>query len=67
PEALEHLPRPRNLTNSPYFAALTDERILRAILDGVPGTAMPAWRDTIGADDAWALVAQIRRLAGDRP
>ncbi len=66
PEAREHLPRPRNLTNTPYFAALPDRRILRAILDGVPGTAMPAWRDTLDAKEAWFLVATVRRLAGGR-
>ncbi len=67
PEALEYLPRPRNLTNTPYFASLDDGRILRTILDGVPGTAMPAWRDALSGDDGWTLVEKVRRLAGGVP
>jgi len=67
PDAARYLPRPRNLTNTPYFAALDDARILRAILDGVPGTGMPAWRGKLDATRAWALVAKVRRLSGGRP
>lgn len=67
PEALEHLPRPRNLTNRAYLGALDDERILRAILEGVPGTAMSPWRDTLSGEDGWALVEKVRRLAGGGP
>ncbi|MFO7982684.1 MAG: c-type cytochrome [Desulfuromonadales bacterium] len=64
PEAPDHLPQPRNLTNTPYFATVEDERILQSILDGVPGTAMPAWRTKIRTVDAWALVEKVRQLSG---
>lgn len=64
PEHLSHLPRPRNLTNRPYFAVVSDERIARAIVDGVPGTAMPAFRQHLDGKETWALVAKVRALAG---
>jgi len=67
PDAAGLLPRPRNLTNQPYLASLQDVRILRAILDGVPGTAMPAWREELSPDEAWALVDKIRVLSGGQP
>jgi mono/diheme cytochrome c family protein len=60
PDALDHLPRPRNLRNQPYFAAVADRRIARAVHDGVPGTAMPAFRDHLEARDIWSLVGKIR-------
>ncbi len=40
PAYLKYLPRPRDLTNFPYFGSLTDERIAIAIAYGVPGTGM---------------------------
>lgn len=66
PEALEHLPRPRNLTNQLYFAALNDQRILRVLADGVPGTAMPAFRGKLDTGTLWGLVDQVRTFAGGR-
>lgn len=66
PEHLKHLPRPRNLTNPPYFASLKDERIVRAIADGIPGTAMPSFRDQLSAEELWGLVGKVRRLSGGR-
>jgi mono/diheme cytochrome c family protein len=66
PEHLQHLPRPRNLTNRPYFAALSDERIARAIADGVPGTAMPAFRERLKSEELWALVGKVRTFSEER-
>jgi mono/diheme cytochrome c family protein len=63
PEHLRHLPRPRNLTNHPYFAALSDERIARSITDGVPGTAMPAFRQQLKSGELWALVEKVRSFS----
>jgi mono/diheme cytochrome c family protein len=37
------------------------------IANGVPGTAMPAWKDSIAADDRWRLVAFIKGFAEDGP
>ena len=67
PEYLGYLPRPRNLTNTPYFSARSDEQIARAIADGVPGTAMPAFRDHLKPQQLWDLVARVRALSGGVP
>jgi cbb3-type cytochrome oxidase cytochrome c subunit len=66
PEHLQHLPRPRNLTNHPYFTALSDERIARAIADGVPGTAMPAFRQTLKSEEFWKMVEKVRTFSEGR-
>lgn len=63
PDHLSHLPRPRNLTNALYFADLDDKRIARTILDGIAGTAMPAFRDALDARELWALVVSVRNLS----
>jgi mono/diheme cytochrome c family protein/cbb3-type cytochrome oxidase cytochrome c subunit len=65
PEALTHLPRPRNLTNRPYFSAIDDQRILRTLLDGVSGTAMPAFDSRLGTSELWALVEKVRTFTRD--
>lgn len=62
-ESLNHLPRPRNLTNSRYFTTLSDERIASAIHAGIPGTAMPAHAELLSANELWGLVEKVRRLS----
>lgn len=62
PEALSHLPRPRNLTNRPYFAGIDDQRIFRTLAEGVPGTAMPAFRGSFNNGELWALVQKVRNF-----
>lgn len=66
PEYLQHLPRPRNLTNRPYFAAVDDERIVRTIADGIPGTAMPAFRHVLKSAELWSLVTKVRGFSEER-
>ena len=63
PEALEYLPRPRNLTNTPYFNSLDNERIARTIAYGLAGTAMPALGQSLSAGEIWGLVDKIRDLS----
>lgn len=63
PEYLDYLPRPRNLTNRLYFAAVPDNRIARAIADGIPGTDMPAFRKKLTAMQLWLLVKKVRHLS----
>lgn len=65
-EALSHLPRPRNLTNRAYFAAIDDQRIVRTLAEGIPGTAMPAFRTSLDSDKLWALVKKVRTFTEDR-
>jgi len=64
PEYLKYLPRPRDLTNGPFFRSITDDRIARAISDGVPGTGMGPFRDKISPETIWSLVNRIRELSG---
>lgn len=64
PEYLRHLPRPRNLTNKSYFAAIPDARLAMTIRDGVPGTAMPAFGPRLAAAELWELVDKVRNLSG---
>ncbi|MCF6178381.1 MAG: c-type cytochrome [Geopsychrobacter sp.] len=63
PEALRHKPMPRNLTNKRYFGRLSDQEIARILFDGVPGTAMPAFRDQLTSQEIWGLVGKIRTLS----
>ncbi len=63
PEYLRHLPRPRNLTNRPYFDAIEDQRIARTIADGVPGTAMPAFRREMENEVLWGMVEKVRTFS----
>lgn len=64
PEYLKYLPRPRDLTNRPYFGSLTDDRIAMAIFHGVPGTGMSPFDGKISAETVWSLVAKIREFSG---
>lgn len=63
PEYLKHLPRPRDLTNQPYFQAIKDERIALAISYGIPGTAMPSLAEKISPESIWSLIQKIRGLS----
>lgn len=67
PEYLQHRPRPRNLTNRPYFAAVDDQRIARSIAGGIPGSAMPTFRQTLKNEEIWALVTKVRGFSETRP
>ncbi|MGB9698227.1 MAG: c-type cytochrome [Thermodesulfobacteriota bacterium] len=60
----QYLPRPRDLTNAPYFQSLDDERIARAIFFGIPGTAMGPYSQKLSAAELWSLVKKIRDLSG---
>lgn len=64
PEALKFQPRPRNLRNHRYFEALPDQRIVRAIHDGIPGTAMPAFGDHLSDVALWSLASKVRAFSG---
>ena len=66
PEYLKHLPRPRDLTNRPYFNWLTDERIASAISYGIPGTGMRPFADKIPSASIWGLVNTIREFSSVR-
>ena len=66
PQYLKYLPRPRDLTNRPYFMMLSDERIALAIFYGVPGTGMSPFGEKISREAIWSLVTKIRELSSSQ-
>jgi mono/diheme cytochrome c family protein len=70
PAAATMLPRPRAFTaglyqirTTPSGALPTDENILRMIDEGMPGTAMPAWRDQLSAEQRSELVQYLKSFS----
>ena len=66
PAYLKYLPRPRDLTNYPYFRSLTDERIAIAITYGIPGTDMRPFVNNLRPESIWGLVSLVRNLSSER-
>jgi mono/diheme cytochrome c family protein len=61
--ALDILPRPRNLLNWDFVNKASDRRLFEAILYGVQGTAMPPWIDYgLSKEDVGDIVNYIRSL-----
>lgn len=54
-------PHPRDLTDPRQMAGMTPERLRKAILEGLPGTGMPAWRAVLEEAEIEALVTYIDR------
>jgi mono/diheme cytochrome c family protein/cbb3-type cytochrome oxidase cytochrome c subunit len=63
PDYLKYLPKPRSLRNILLFASISDDRIARSVYDGVPGTAMPAFRGKIRSPDLWVFVRKVRTFS----
>jgi cytochrome c2/cytochrome c553 len=66
PDHLKYLPRPRDLTNYPYFRSLTDERIAIAITYGIPGTDMRPFSENLQPGSIWSLVSLVRKFSSER-
>lgn len=70
PAAGTMLPRPRDFTSGLYQirstasgALPTDEDLAHVIDQGMPGTAMPGWRDNLSADDRSAVIEYIKSFS----
>ena len=70
PGATTMMPRPRDFTtgryqirSTPSGGMPTDEDLTRIILDGMPGTAMPGWRDHFGEREVQELVAHLKTFS----
>ena len=70
PGSTAMLPRPRNFTTGRYQirstqsgALPTDADLLGVILDGMPGTAMPGWRDRFSDGELRDLVAYLKTFS----
>ncbi|QPJ66741.1 MAG: c-type cytochrome [Candidatus Nitrohelix vancouverensis] len=46
--------------STPTGSLPRDEDLYRTIINGVPGTSMPAWGDALSPEDTWALVDMIK-------
>lgn len=58
-------PRPADLTD-PHIPYHFDGELFWWISKGIPGSAMPAWEQTLSEEDRWALVHYIRTLRAVR-
>ncbi len=57
---------PRDFTNAAWKGSVTPARVYRSIRDGLPGTAMPAWR-ALGEDALVDLTAYVLSIKGGGP
>jgi len=51
-----------SLIDDRWINGNTDEAITRAIRDGLPGTAMPAWKETLSSEQIRSLVILVREV-----
>src|SRR3989442_929298 len=70
PAASHMLPRPRDFTGAIYKIRATasgqlptDQDVLRSIDDGLPGTAMPAWKDRLSERERRDVVAYLKTFS----
>jgi len=61
PLAAALAPRPADLVL--HAAQHSDEELFYVVTRGVAGTAMPAWREVLGAHERWEVVAYLRDLS----
>lgn len=56
---------PRDFTDPSWRGSVTPADVFAKIRDGVPGTAMPAWR-TLGEETLWDLTAYVLSVGRER-
>ncbi|MBX7223525.1 MAG: c-type cytochrome [Blastocatellia bacterium] len=52
-------PSPRDFTKSGFMNSKTEERLLKSIKEGVPGTSMPAWGQVLNDDQSRSLLEYL--------
>jgi cytochrome c oxidase cbb3-type subunit 3 len=57
-------PHPRDLTDARFRARTDRTALAQRIEDGLPGTAMPTWRNVLERDEIRAIVAYIEAAFG---
>ena len=70
-EAVKYLyPWPRDFRegifkfrSTPTGTLPRDEDLYRTIINGLPGTSMPAWGDALSPEDTWALINHIKNFS----
>ena len=61
PRAVTLAPRPGNFVSA-AISSKTDEELLASISEGVPRTAMQAWKERLSIDDRRNVLAYIRSI-----
>ncbi|MCP4402760.1 MAG: c-type cytochrome [bacterium] len=64
-QAVNLIPKPKNLRNGGFIRNLSDERIYTSISGGVRGTAMPAFEMILHGDQRWDVINYVRSLTQD--
>lgn len=73
PAAASLIPRPRDFTagfeykSTPAGQAPTDSDLVRTIRNGLPGSAMPYWRDLLADSEISAVAGYVKTLANISP
>jgi cytochrome c5 len=62
PAAAALTPRPRNFIKAEFKYGSDDASLIHTISNGVKGTAMPAWKDTLSADQIKAVMTYERHF-----
>jgi len=60
-------PSPRNFTDPSVWESLTYERMISAVADGRPGTAMVGWKNRLTDKEIDTIVAYIRKTFMHKP
>ena len=56
-------PHPRDFTNPGEMARIDDQRLVRSVTHGVPGSAMASWDGVLNAEDIRRVTSYIRRFS----
>jgi len=58
---------PADFTSRAWRRRISPRRAFQVVREGSPGTAMPAWKGTLRAEESWDVVAYVLSVAEDRP
>jgi mono/diheme cytochrome c family protein len=67
PAASFFIRSPRNLTNTDWLSAYSDAQIYNILMEGVNGSPMPAFRETLSYQEAYAVIGYLRMLSNTQP
>ena len=57
-------PHPRDLTEAAFRAGFDQDRLVQRIEEGLPGTAMPTWRNILKRDEIRAIAVYMEAAFG---
>lgn len=67
PAAAFFVRSPRNLTNTDWLAAYSDTQLYHILMEGVNGSPMPAFRNTLSYQEAYAVIEHLRAISNTQP